>query len=172
MEQNSFSRFGLMRELRKMGRSVTAVALVRGSADYPQLLGVVAFSPRGSGTMVDAEITGLPIYEPAKNGAPPVGPFGFHIHEHGDCAPHSDGAFSQTGGHYNPDSQPHGNHAGDFPVLFSEHGYALMSFYTDRFHPADIIGRAVVIHLNPDDYRTQPAGGSGERIGCGVINRF
>lgn len=44
-----------------------------------------------------------------------------------------------------------------------------MKFFTDKFVPSDIIGRAVIIHENPDDYRTQPAGNSGKRIACGVI---
>jgi Cu-Zn family superoxide dismutase len=44
-----------------------------------------------------------------------------------------------------------------------------MGFFTDKFKPEDIINRAVIIHQNPDDYRTQPAGNSGERIACDVI---
>lgn len=64
---------------------------------------------------------------------------------------------------------PHGNHAGDFPVLFSNNGYARMSFFTDKFRVRDIIGRSVMIHENPDDYRSQPPGDSGKRIACGVI---
>jgi len=64
---------------------------------------------------------------------------------------------------------PHGNHAGDFPVLFSNNGVARMCFFTNKFKVADIIGKAVVIHQNPDDYRTQPAGDSGKRLACGVI---
>lgn len=70
---------------------------------------------------------------------------------------------------YNEDTLPHGNHAGDFPVLFSNNGYARMSFFTDKFKPEDIINRSVIIHQNPDDYRSQPAGNSGKRIACGVI---
>ena len=69
----------------------------------------------------------------------------------------------------NEDTQPHGNHIGDFPVLFSNNGYTRMRFFTDKFKPEDIIGRSVIIHENPDDYRTQPSGNSGKRIGCGVI---
>ena len=34
---------------------------------------------------------------------------------------------------------------------------------------ADLIGRSVIVHRYPDDYRTQPEGGSGDRIACGVI---
>ena len=66
-------------------------------------------------------------------------------------------------------NQPHGNHAGDFPVLFSNNGVARMCFFTNKFKVADIIGKAVVIHQSPDDYRTQPAGDAGKRLACGVI---
>lgn len=44
-----------------------------------------------------------------------------------------------------------------------------MNFFTDKFKPVDVVDKSVIIHLNPDDYRTQPAGNSGLRIGCGVI---
>ena len=44
-----------------------------------------------------------------------------------------------------------------------------MTVYTDRFRPCDVTGRSVIIHQMPDDYRSQPAGDSGERIGCGII---
>ena len=32
-----------------------------------------------------------------------------------------------------------------------------------------VVGRSVVIHADPDDYKSQPAGNSGKRIACGVI---
>lgn len=35
---------------------------------------------------------------------------------------------------------------------------------------ADIVGRSVVVHKDPDDYHSQPAGNSGPRIGCDVIH--
>jgi len=79
--------------------------------------------------------------------------------------------FLAAGGHWNPRGQPHGDHAGDFPVLFSNNGYALMCFFTNEFTVAEAPDRSVIIHLNPDDYRTQPAGASGPRLACGVITR-
>jgi Cu-Zn family superoxide dismutase len=33
----------------------------------------------------------------------------------------------------------------------------------------EIIGRSVVVHADPDDYKSQPAGNSGKRVACGVI---
>ncbi|MBP3342443.1 MAG: superoxide dismutase family protein, partial [Peptococcaceae bacterium] len=60
-------------------------------------------------------------------------------------------------------------HAGDLIPLLSVGGKAWSSFYTGRFYPEDIIGRTVVIHNMPDDFRSQPAGDSGEKIACGVI---
>ena len=35
--------------------------------------------------------------------------------------------------------------------------------------PNSIIGHAVIIHADPDDYKTQPAGNAGKRVACGVI---
>jgi Cu/Zn superoxide dismutase len=37
-------------------------------------------------------------------------------------------------------------------------------FFTDKFKVTDVIGKAVIIHENPNDYRTQPAGNSGKRL--------
>jgi Cu-Zn family superoxide dismutase len=34
-----------------------------------------------------------------------------------------------------------------------------------------IIGRAVIVHANADDLRTQPAGNAGARIACGLISK-
>ena len=49
---------------------------------------------------------------------------------------------------------------------------AILGFITDRFRLRDVIGRSVIIHENPDDYRTQPSGNSGRRIACGVIRKL
>jgi Cu-Zn family superoxide dismutase len=35
----------------------------------------------------------------------------------------------------------------------------------------DVIGHAIVIHGGVDDFKTQPSGNAGPRIGCGVIKK-
>lgn len=152
------------------GQGMTAVAYISGGPLAPQIKGIVIFRDVPGGTEVCIEVSGLPPYRPAQKGKPPIGPHGFHIHETGNCQPGDpEDPFQSSGGHWNPDKQPHGNHAGDFPVLFSNNGYARMCFFTGKFKVEDVIGKAVIIHENPDDYRTQPAGGSGKRLACGVI---
>lgn len=146
------------------------VAKIKGGPLAPRLRGTVLFEDAPGGTWVSVDVVGLPPYQPAEDGKQPVGPHGFHVHVNGDCTVgNPDNPFASAGGHWNPTNQPHGNHAGDFPVLFSNNGRAIMSFFTDRFRVEDVIGRSVIIHQNPDDYRTQPAGNSGKRLACGLI---
>lgn len=154
--------------------TVDAYAKLEGSEKYPGITGSVWFMDVPSGMMVEAEVHGLPPYSPGNLAATPpvqpVGPFGFHIHEGADCGLPAE-MFMAAGGHYNPTKQPHGNHAGDLPVLFSNDGYAFMVVFTDKMQSKDIVGKTVVIHENPDDFRTQPAGNSGARIACGEIGQ-
>lgn len=147
-----------------------ARAIIKGGPLAPDLKGFVVFTDVPGGTEVYTEITGLPGFKPAQGVNPQIGPFGFHLHQYGDCTAGSpDKPFMAAGEHWNPTNQPHGNHAGDFPVLFSNGGKARMTFFTNKFKVADIIGKSVVIHESPDDYRTQPAGNAGRRLACGVI---
>ena len=102
---------------------------------------------------------------------------GLHIHEAGDC---SSGDGMSAKGHFNPFGKPHGHpgsserHAGDLPALKAEkNGRAKVDAELDIITvtpgPASIIGRAVIVHADPDDYKTQPTGNAGARIVCGVI---
>ncbi len=136
-----------------------ARALVRGSPAYPALLGEVLFYPFQGGSLLLVRVAGLP----------GDGFFGFHIHEYGDCCDGGDQPFHCAGGHYNPAGRPHPDHAGDLPVLLANDGLAYTIVYTGRFRPEEVVGRSVIIHDMPDDYRSQPAGDSGSRIGCGAI---
>lgn len=151
---------------------IASVAEIRGGPLAANLYGVVTFREVQNGTEVTVEVWGLPPYKPAENNKSPTGPHGFHIHENGICeVGDPENPFQAAGGHWNPTNQPHGNHAGDFPVLFSNNGYSKMCFFTDKFKPADVVGKSVIIHESPDDYRSQPAGNAGKRMACGVICR-
>lgn len=148
-----------------------AISYIKGGPLAPEITGIVLFKDVPGGTVVYVNITGLPEYQPAKGEKGPIGPHGFHIHEFGNCEVGlSEEPFKDAGGHWNLTNQPHGNHAGDFPVLFSNDGKSIMWFFTNKFKVSDIIGKSVVIHENPDDYRSQPSGNAGRRLACGIIN--
>ena len=136
---------------------------IAGDASHPRLRGKVDFYPYKGGTVMIAELWGLP-YDPAPCAA---NIFAMHIHSVGDCS--GDMPFSAAGAHYDEGNCPHPAHSGDLPPLFGNRGYGWQAFYTERFTPKDIIGKAVIIHVQRDDFTTQPAGDAGGRIGCGVI---
>lgn len=141
-----------------------AVAMISGNDDYQELIGIVSFyrTPY-EGVLVKAEVSGLPDQKtPMRSGF-----FAMHIHEIGDCTK----PFEDTGMHYNPDDQVHPYHAGDMPPLLSNQGYAWTAFYDGRITIGEILGKSLIIHRNRDDFTTQPAGESGEKIGCGRIER-
>ncbi|HEY8436341.1 MAG TPA: superoxide dismutase family protein [Haloplasmataceae bacterium] len=149
-----------------------AVARIQGGPLAPNLVGEVIFEEVPNGVMVYVYVQGLPPYQPGTNGKP-IGPHGFHIHEHGVCEiGDPNDPFLTAGVHWNPNHEPHGNHPGDFPVLFSHGGMAYMAFFTNRFQIDDIIGKSVIIHEHPDDYVSQPSGDAGRRLACGVIERW
>ena len=138
-----------------------AAAQIRGSPDAPKVSGVVRFYQSYGNVLVVADISGLPQDNPS-------GFFALHIHDGDSC---SGDDFSQTGSHYNPAGNAHPMHAGDLPPLMLCRGGAHLAVRTDRFRVQDILGRTVVIHSGPDDFRTQPAGASGVKIACGVITK-
>jgi Cu-Zn family superoxide dismutase len=117
--------------------------------------------------LVSGEVRGL---APSKE-------HGFHVHEKGDC---SSGDGLSTGGHFNPTGKPHGahaqdeHHAGDLVSLRADaNGVAKFSYTSTTISvgsgPADVIGRGLIVHRDPDDFKTQPTGNSGPRIACAVI---
>jgi len=101
---------------------------------------------------------------------------GIHIHEGADCS----GDGMKAGGHFDPFGKPHGNpaggerHAGDLPSLkANDWGRANFTVEVDLITltagQGNIVGRSLIVHADPDDYRTQPTGNSGARLACGVI---
>lgn len=112
----------------------------------------------------------------------PPGAHGFHIHSVGKCDPPD---FQSAGGHFNPHGKKHGAknpqgaHAGDLPnLVIGPDGTAAVEVLASGvtlgegdhslFHSG---GTSLVIHANPDDDLTDPAGNSGARIACGIIER-
>ncbi len=127
--------------------------------------GTVTFTQEEGGVRVTANITGVP-----------AGEHGFHIHEFGDCSA-ADGA--SAGGHFNPDNMAHGaqnaqtRHVGDLGnVTPDADGNITLNLLDTRLSlngPHTIVGRGLILHANPDDFKTQPTGNAGGRIACGVI---
>lgn len=132
--------------------------------------GTTTFTRSTGQILVDARIKGLT-----------PGAHGFHIHEKGDCsAPDA----TSAGGHFNPDAKPHGSHnapdrhAGDLGNLVADaNGDATLKIAIpmtgitmEKEGASSIIGKGLIVHADPDDYKTQPTGNSGKRVACGVIS--
>ena len=109
----------------------------------------------------------------------PHGQYGVHIHAVGRCDPPG---FESAGAHWNPATRQHGrlnpqgHHLGDLDNLAVGPDGGRLEFRVPGAtlhggeHPiVDADGASVVIHANPDDYRTDPSGDSGARIACGVL---
>lgn len=134
-------------------------------------IGTAAFSATKTGVRIKLNVSNLP-----------PGVHGIHIHAVGKC---EGPAFASAGGHLNPDMKMHGKdnpmgpHAGDLlnftvdakgkskATLTADH-VILGDGPNSLFHAG---GTALVIHQGPDDYKTDPAGNSGNRIACGVIEK-
>lgn len=135
-----------------------------------KVVGAAQFEQAPGGVIMDVKLAGV---------AP--GWHGIHLHGTGSCSPD----FKAAKGHINPPAKQHGLRNpdgpdnGDLPNLHvTADGTAAAQFYTTRVSinpggaaPAllDEDGSAVVVHDNPDDHFTQPIGGAGGRIGCGVV---
>jgi superoxide dismutase, Cu-Zn family len=153
---------------RQMMAGPTAVSTLQPTAGNTTQ-GRAMFHHQGDQLWVHVRVQGLK----------PNAEHGFHIHEKGDCSA-ADGM--SAGGHFNPTGQPHGpqggpRHAGDLPNLRSDvNGRADVRFSVTGLGigsgAADIVGRGLIVHADPDDYKTQPTGNSGARLACGVIEAY
>jgi Cu-Zn family superoxide dismutase len=154
-------------------RAVPRQSSLSGHADIVnaqgQKVGTATIHPSGSGVRIDVVVSQLS-----------PGMHGIHIHTVGKC---EGPAFATAGGHFNPTSKKHGKdnpegpHAGDLlNIEVGADGTAKASLLDPNatlgeganslFHEG---GTALVIHEKADDYKTDPAGSSGARIACGVI---
>lgn len=149
----------------------TAVPLASGA------LAKATGEPAGTATIV-VPARGNPILRVNVSGLP-AGVHGVHIHTTGKC---EGPAFASAGGHLNPAGHQHGkdnpagSHLGDLPNLTVDghgNGELVQTLTTDaatlRAQLLDADGAAVVVHADPDDYRTDPSGNSGARIACAVL---
>lgn len=150
-------------------RTTAKVSLT--SAAGSAVKGDLTLTNEGVAVSIRGEITGL---APGKE-------HGFHVHEVGQCSLPD---FTSAGEHFNPTKASHGDpkssehHLGDIPnVKADENGRATVDVSVKGItledkdgSPNEILGKALVVHAMPDDYKTQPSGGSGARIACGVIS--
>ncbi|HYS43550.1 MAG TPA: superoxide dismutase family protein [Geobacteraceae bacterium] len=132
-------------------------------------MGTATLTEEKKGVKIVLKVSGL---SPGKHG--------FHLHEKGACDPPD---FKSAGGHFNPFGKhhgaknPEGKHAGDFPNLeVKENGTAEVTVVAEGATLKKGVGSllreggtAIVIHADPDDEMSDPAGNSGTRIGCGTI---
>lgn len=144
----------------------TATAELKAASDS-EAGGTLAFAQDDGYLRITGEINGLS-----------PGLHGLHVHEIGDCsAPDA----SSAGNHYAPRSSQHGaptqtdelHHAGDLGnIVAGADGRATVDAIDDGLTlsgPETIVGRAIVVHADPDDLVSQPAGNSGDRVACGVV---
>jgi Cu-Zn family superoxide dismutase len=155
---------GACESLRPQGPAATAdLEPTRGN----NTSGKVTFMQAGDKVRVVGDVTGLR----------PNQEHGFHIHDAGDC---SSGDGMSAKGHFNPYGKPHGNpagaerHAGDMLALRADaSGNARVDSTLDIISvtpgPASVVGRGLIVHVDPDDYKTQPTGNAGARLACAVI---
>ncbi len=111
----------------------------------------------------------------------PPGTHGIHLHEKAVCTPPD---FKSAGSHFNPKDKQHGFdnpkgfHLGDLPnlevgedgkvaVKVTMHDVTLQPGKPNSLLDGD--GSSLVIHAEADDYKTDPAGNSGDRIVCGEL---
>ena len=138
------------------------------SASGSLVSGRLALMPMDGGVHLHGEIGGLA----------PGSTHAIHIHENGDC---SAADASSAGGHFNPTHEAHGkvgtavHHGGDMDnIVANAEGVATVNVHASG--PVlgggaanDAVGKAVVVHADPDDYTSQPSGNAGARVACGVI---
>jgi superoxide dismutase, Cu-Zn family len=148
-----------------VAKPTMAIAVVHGLGEN-KVKGKVTFTQKDGGVEIVGEFTGLS-----------PGEHGFHVHEFGDCSM-ADGKCA--GGHFNPTGMPHAGpddakrHVGDLGNIKADESGKATYKRVDKMvalsGPNSVIGRSVIVHAKPDDFKTQqPPGNAGDRIGCGTI---
>jgi len=143
-----------------------ALAKIVNAAGKP--VGIASLKQTVEGVEVRMEVTGL---EPGEHGV--------HFHEKGECTGPD---FKSAGGHFREEGQIHGlenehPHFGDLPNLViradgkgklraSSRRVSLLEGKSSLLRDG---GTSIMIHAKKDDQKTDPSGGSGDRIACGLI---
>ena len=144
-----------------------AKAHIKGGKAHPKINGIVIFRETKNGILLTAKINGLPQVKDNCTGKF----FGFHIHEGTSCTGNLTDEFANAKSHLNSTNCFHPFHIGDLPPLIENNGYAYMSILINKFKIKDILGKVIIIHDSPDDFKTQPNGNSGNKIACGIIEK-
>jgi len=148
-----------------------AVAHLVGRDGHP--VGLANFIATSHGVLIELDLKGLP-----------PGAHAIHIHTSGNR--NAKVAFTSAG----PDLSfeptklhgflaPHGPHPGDLPNEYAAGDGTLhasvisnaVSLGNGKKSIFDRDGASIIVHAKADDYVSQPAGNSGDRIACGVIER-
>ena len=169
-----------------LGRFALALALIGGTSALwadtgdkamstiinraGETIGEATYEQGPSGVVVNIKVSGLM-----------PGRHGMHFHAVGKC----DGGelFKTAAGHIDPDKKPHGflnsegPHEGNLPnLIVAADGTAEVELYTSLVSISggsaallDGDGSTLIIHENPDDHNTQPIGGAGGRVACGLV---
>lgn len=135
--------------------------------------GSATFRQGPQGVVIRIEATGLT-----------PGWHGIHLHATGTC---EGPGFTSAGSHVHGggDAAVHGllnagaNDSGDLPNVYADaQGRVNAEVFTPFARLADsgpgqplmdADGSAILIHAGPDDHSSQPIGGSGDRVVCGVL---
>lgn len=136
-----------------------AKAIIKGNSKHPNISGSIKFEQIDNEVKVVIDIKGLPESQF----------LGFHIHNKGECSGNEKDEFKNVGKHYNPSRAQHPDHAGDLTSIYSSNGSIHQEIETDRLTVNEMIGKAIIIHSQADDFKSQPAGDAGDKIACGEI---
>ena len=136
-----------------------------------ETIGMASLTPSPAGVLVHVRVEGMP-----------AGKKGIHLHSKASCL--ADTGFKSSKGHH---AEAKGEHGllnpigpgnGDLGNIFvGTDGVGEMEFFKvgisldgDAYPLLDTDGSAIVIHENQDDHISQPIGGAGARLVCGLVN--
>lgn len=149
-------------------RAKAAEAIISGTKPDTTVAGKASFTEENGSVKMELEIT---VPQLANKSV------AVHLHMHGDCG----NSGNNSHGHWNPTNKQHGKwgegdfHAGDIGnVSLDATGKGTYSLNSTIWSiggdsTTNILGKAIIVHSGVDDYKTQPTGNAGSRVGCGVI---